>query len=116
MTETKRTKKIAFRLTDTEYAGLEKVASASGDDPNAWCRNLALKQSSEAHMFTRDEQLVYEEIATLRLLMRDGDKSLVGTDEKLMYEWKMLRQQADENATEIAQGLVKRRQRGSRKS
>ena len=94
MTETKRTKNITFRLTDTEYDRVERMAAASGDDPNAWCRNLALKESSEAHGFTGDEQLVYEEIATLRLLIGHGDKSLAGTNEKLMYEWKMLREQA----------------------
>jgi len=114
MTETKRTKNIAFRLTDSKYARVERVA-ASGDDPNAWCRNLALKQSSEAHGFTQDEQLVYEQIATLRFLAGDGVQSLTGTNEKLMYEWKMLREQAGENSTEIAKELVKRRQRGSRK-
>ena len=95
MSETKRPKKIAFRLTDAEYARIEKVASASGDDPDEWCRDLALKQSSEAHAFARDEQLVYEEIATLNFLIGHGDKSLEWTREKLMYEWKMLRQQAD---------------------
>src|SRR5438552_8080310 len=103
MTGTKRTKNIAFRLTDREYARVEKVASARGDDPNTWCRNLALKQSSEVHMFTGDEQLIYEQIATLRFLTADGGQSLAGTNEKLMYELKMLRQQAGENSTEIAQ-------------
>jgi hypothetical protein len=115
MRETKRTKNIAFRLIDTEYARVKRAASASGDDSNAWCRNLALKQSTETHMFTRDEQLVYEEIATLRPLVGHGDKSLAWTVEKLRYEWKMLRQQADEKAAEISQELVKRRQRGAQK-
>ena len=115
MTETKRTKNITFRLTDTEYDRVERVAAASDDDPNMWCRNLALKQSSEVHMFTGDEQLVYEQIATLRFLTGDGVQSLAGTNEKLMYEWKMLRQQADENAAEIAQELVEQRKRDARK-
>jgi hypothetical protein len=115
MTGTKRTKNIAFRLTDTEYARIKRVASAKGDDPNPWCRNVALKQSSEVHMFTGDEQLIYEQIATLRFLEEHGIKSLAWTNEKLMYEWKMLRQQADENAGEIAEQLVTRRQRVSRK-
>ena len=116
MTETKRTKNITFRLTDTEYDRVERAAAASDDDPNIWCRNLALKQSSEVHMFTGDEQLVYEQIATLRFLTGDGVQSLAGTEEKLMYEWKMLRQQAEENATKITQELVKRQQRGLRKN
>jgi hypothetical protein len=88
------------------------VASASDNDPNAWCRNLALKQSSEAHMFTENEQLIYEQIAILRFLIGHGVKLLAGSDEKLIYQWKMLRAQADENSTEIAQELVKRRKRG----
>ena len=66
-------------------------------------------------MFTGDEQLVYEQIATLRFLIGDGVQSLAGTNEKLMYEWKMLRQQAGDNATEIAQELIKLRRRSSRK-
>lgn len=115
MTETKRTKNIAFRLTNSEYARVERVAAASGDDPNTWCRKLALQQSSEAHMFTENEQLIYEQIATLRFLIGHGVKLLAGSDDKLVYEWKMLREQADENATEIAQELIKRRQRGPRK-
>lgn len=115
MTETKRTKNIAFRMTDTEYARVERVASASGEEPNTWCRRLALEQSSEAHMFTGDEQLIYEQTTTLRVLMGHGVRSLAGTNEKLMYEWKMLREHADENVSEIAQELVKRRKRGSRK-
>jgi len=115
MTKTNRNKKIDFRLTNTEYDRIERVASARGDDSNAWCRNLALKQSSEAHMFTRDKQLVDEEIATLRVLIGHGDKSFEGTYDKLMYEWKMLRQQVHENSAEIVQALVKRRQRGSGK-
>lgn len=86
MPGTKRTKNIVFRLTDTEYARIKGVASASGEDTNAWCRNVALKQSSEAQMFTRDEQLVYEEIATLNFLIGHGDKSLARTKEKLIYE------------------------------
>ncbi|MGZ5434991.1 MAG: plasmid mobilization protein, partial [Pyrinomonadaceae bacterium] len=45
MAETKRTKNIAFRLTDDEYAQIEKTATAAGDDPNTWCRKLALTQS-----------------------------------------------------------------------
>jgi hypothetical protein len=33
--ETKRTKNIAFRLNDEEFAQIEKAAIASGEDPTA---------------------------------------------------------------------------------
>ena len=62
MSETKRTKNIAFRLTDEEYAQIDRAATASGDDPNTWCRKLALTQSGEGHTFTKNERLIYQEI------------------------------------------------------
>ena len=36
--ETKKTKLIAFRVTDDEYAQIERIALAVGEDPNNWCR------------------------------------------------------------------------------
>jgi hypothetical protein len=41
MSEAKRTRSVSFRLTDEEYGEIEKAAAA-GDDPNNWCRQLAL--------------------------------------------------------------------------
>jgi len=52
MSETKRTKNIAFRLNDEEFAQIEKAATANGEDPNTWCRKMALTQSGEGHSFT----------------------------------------------------------------
>jgi len=54
MTETQRTKNIAFRLTDEGYSQIERAAIASGDDPNTWCRKLALTHSGEGHTLTKD--------------------------------------------------------------
>jgi uncharacterized protein (DUF1778 family) len=34
--EIKKTRNITFRLTDEEFAQVEKAASAAGDDPNNW--------------------------------------------------------------------------------
>lgn len=53
MSETKRTKNIAFRLNDEEFAQIERAAVAGGEDPNTWCRKMALTQSSEGHAFTK---------------------------------------------------------------
>ena len=44
---TKKTKTIAFRLTDDEYKQIEEAAVATGEDPNEWCRSLSLAQSSK---------------------------------------------------------------------
>src|SRR6185369_14597030 len=42
MNEAKRIRSVSFRLTDEEYREIEKAAVAAGDDPNNWCRQLAL--------------------------------------------------------------------------
>jgi hypothetical protein len=50
--ETKKSRNITFRLTDEEYAQVEKAAASAGDDPNNWCRKAAVSQLSEGHTFT----------------------------------------------------------------
>jgi uncharacterized protein (DUF1778 family) len=110
MSETKRTKNIAFRLTDDEYAQVEKAAAAAGDDPNTWCRKLALSQSSEAHAFTRNERLIYQEVALLRFLVGHGFKLLLGDDERTTAAWKKLTTQADQRSETIVEELLSRRQ------
>ena len=54
MSETKRTKNIAFRVTDEDYARIEKAATAAGDDPNNWCRKAAVGLLSAGHTFTQE--------------------------------------------------------------
>ncbi|HYN25092.1 MAG TPA: hypothetical protein VES69_08595 [Pyrinomonadaceae bacterium] len=61
--ETKKRRNITFRLTDEEYAQVEKAGLSAGDDPNNWCRKAAISPSTEGHPFTKDERLLYQEIA-----------------------------------------------------
>src|SRR6266851_3797559 len=70
--ETKKSRNITFRLTDEEYGQVEKAAASAGDDPNNWCRKAAVSQLSEGHTFTRNERLIYQEIALLRFLLGHG--------------------------------------------
>jgi hypothetical protein len=109
MAETKRTKNIAFRLTDDEFSQIEKAATAAGDDPNTWCRKLALTQSIEGHTFTKNERLIYQEIALLRFLLGHGFKLLFGRNEATAATWKKLTAQADQRSEEIVSELLSRR-------
>src|SRR5437016_11268461 len=103
MSETKRTRNIAFRLTDEEYLQVEKAATATGDDPNTWCRKLALTQSSEGHTFTKNERLIYQEIALLRFLIGHGLKLLFSPNEGTAETWKKLTAQADQKSDKIVE-------------
>ncbi|MGI8836535.1 MAG: hypothetical protein ACR2H4_07840 [Pyrinomonadaceae bacterium] len=107
--ETKKTRNITFRLTDEEYAQVEKAGVAAGDDPNNWCRKAAISLSSEGYAFTKNERLLYQEIALLRFLVGHGFKLLLGRDETTAATWKKLTAQADQRSEKIVEELLSRR-------
>lgn len=109
MSETKRTKNIAFRVTDDDYTKIERAAAAAGDEPNNWCRKLAIGKLTEAHTFTTNERLIYQEIALLRFLLGHGFKQLFRSDESAMATWKKLTAQADQRSEDIVNELLSRR-------
>jgi len=107
--EIKKTRNITFRLTDEEYAQVEKAASAAGDDPNNWCRKVAIDKSSERFALTKNEHLLYQEIALLRFLVGHGFKVLFGADDSTAATWKKLTTQADQRSDQIVDELLSRR-------
>jgi uncharacterized protein (DUF1778 family) len=109
MSETKRTKNIAFRVTDEDYARIEEAATAAGDDANNWCRKVALSQLSEGHAFTKNERLIYQEVALLRFLLGHGFKLLFSRNETTAATWKKFTAQADQRSDEIVDELLSRR-------
>lgn len=96
----KKTKTIAFRLTAEECAKAERAAIAAGDDPNNLCRRLALTQSSEGQGLTKNQRLIYEEIARVRYLVGHGFRLLLGTREPTATTWKKITAQADQRSGE----------------
>jgi uncharacterized protein (DUF1778 family) len=109
MSETKRTRNIAFRLTDDEYQHIERVAEASGEDPNTWCRKTALAHSKDGYAFTKNERLIYQEIALLRFLVGHGFKLLFSKNDTTAAAWKKLTAQADQQSDAIVSELLSRR-------
>lgn len=108
--ETKKTRNITFRLTDEEYDQVEKAGLAAGYDPNNWCRKAAIDRSRERFALTKNERLLYQEIALLRFLVGHGFKLLLGGDETTTATWKKLTTQADQKSETIVQELLSRRQ------
>jgi hypothetical protein len=108
--ETKRTKHIAFRVTDDEYAQIERIAMAVGEEPNNWCRVLTISAAREGSGLTKTERLIYEEIARVRYLVGNGFRILFGSkEEATAANWKLITAQADQRAGPIADGLLSRR-------
>ena len=107
--ETKKTRNITFRLTNEEYAQVEKAAETAGDDPNNWCRKAATDKASEAFALSKNERLLYQEVALLRFLVGHGFKLLLGGDETTAATWKKLTTQADQRSEKIVEELLSRR-------
>jgi hypothetical protein len=109
MSEAKRIKYVSFRLTDEEYTEIERAAGAAGDDPNNWCRNLALMASREGPLFGKTGRLIYTELAILRFLIGHGFKLLFSRNAAESTAWTKLTTQADQRSGEIVQVLMSRR-------
>ncbi|MDX6498896.1 MAG: hypothetical protein QOG23_2156 [Blastocatellia bacterium] len=109
--ESKKSKNITFRLTNEQYEQIERAALAAGEDPNSWCRKVALIQLTEGFGLTKNDRLIYEEIARVRYLVGNGFRILFGSrEEATAAHWKLITAQADQRAGKIADGLLSRRQ------
>ncbi|MEK6334813.1 MAG: hypothetical protein AABM67_07685 [Acidobacteriota bacterium] len=108
--ETKKTKLIAFRVTDEEYAHIDRIALARGEDPNNWCRNITVTEAREGFGLTKTERLIYEEIARVRYLAGHGFRLLLGSKEATATAWQKLTADADHSSEIIADNLLSRRQ------
>jgi len=108
-TGSKKSRNITFRLTDETFSQVERAAEAAGDDPNSWCRKAALGQLTEGHTFTKNERLIYQEIALLRFLIGHGFKLLFSRNDATAATWKKLTAQADQRSEEIVNEVLSRR-------
>src|SRR6266850_1791962 len=110
--EAKKIKTIAFRLTDEEYARAERAAIAAGDGtPNTWCRALVLAKANAGEGMTKNQRLIYEEIARVRYLVGHGFRVLIGGQDATAEMWKKMTADADYHREVIADDLLSRRQR-----
>ncbi len=107
--ETKKTKNIAFRVTDEEYAQIERIALAMGEDANNWCRNITVAEAREGSGLTKTERLLYEEIARMRYMVGHGFRLLLNSKEATATAWKKITADADQSSGIIADDLLSRR-------
>lgn len=107
--ETKKTKNIAFRVTDDEYAQIERTALAMGVDTNVWCRNIVVTEAREGSGLTKTERLLYEEIARARYLVGHGFRLLFASNGTAADAWKKITADIDQHSEIIADDLLARR-------
>jgi len=109
MSDPKRIKHINFRVTDEEYAEIEKAAKAAADEPNNWSRKLILSAAREGPLFGKSGRLIYTELAILRFLIGHGFRLLFSRNEAQADAWTKLTTQADQRTDAIVTELLSRR-------
>jgi hypothetical protein len=109
MNDAKRIRSVSFRLTDEEYGEIKKAAVAAADEPNNWCRQLALTAAGEGPLFGKTGRLIYTELAVLRFLIGNGLRILFSRNEGEAAAWTRYTAQADQKADEIVAELLSRR-------
>ncbi len=107
--ETKKSRNITFRITSEQYEQVENAAIAAGEDPNSWCRKGALIQLSEGFGLTKNDRLLYEEIARMRYMVGHGFRLLLESKEPTAAAWKKITADADQSSGIIADDLLSRR-------
>ncbi len=107
--ESKKSRNITFRLTNKQYVQVENAALAAGEDPNSWCRNVALLQLTEGFGLTKNDRLLYEEIARMRYMVGHGFRLLLDSKEASAAAWKKITADADQSSGVIADNLLSRR-------
>ena len=103
---------ITFRVTEDEYAGIANAALAADDEPNSWCRSVALSSINKAQT-TIDNRAIYTEIACLRHLFHHGFNILFSNDSNALKAsaWDMLGKFTNDHANAIYEQLRKDRLR-----
>lgn len=107
--ETRKSRNITFRVSNEQYEQLENVALAAGDDINSWCRRIALMQTTEGFGLTKNDRLLYEEIARARYLVGHGFRLLFASKETAADAWKKITTDIDQHSEIIADDLLSRR-------
>src|SRR3979490_2945917 len=109
--DTKKSKNITSRLSNEIYEQVENAALAAGEEPNSWCRKVALIQLTEGFGLTKNDRLIYEEIARVRYLVGHGFRILIGEQDATPEGWKKITADADYHIEVIADNLLSRRQK-----
>lgn len=66
-------------------------------------------ESSEGHGLSKNQRLIYEEIARVRYLAGHGFRLLLGSQEATAATWKKITAQVDQRAGRITDDLLSRR-------
>lgn len=98
---------VIFRLTESEWSAASLRAEAVGESLNDWARAVVVERSGESHTLTKNEMILFEELARVRFLLGNAFK-LMATGALTGEAWDGVRKDAAESAEEHARLLLSR--------
>src|ERR1700694_1385356 len=92
--------RIGYRLDDEAWLELKRVVAGTGFSPHDWCRMAALEKLKDQYGLTRNERILFEQVARIQYLLGRG-LQLLADDKLSSEEWKRLRSYARERVDVI---------------
>lgn len=105
-------RKIQFRLSEHHWRQLCEAADRAGINPNDWCRALTLNELDKGHGLSRNEQLIYEELARTYYLVSNAF-GLMAEGKFNREEWQKIAPRVVEYGNKVTETLLLKRLEGA---
>jgi hypothetical protein len=102
MQRPKMTRVISFRVTEEDWVKIQRAAEQSGTTPNEWCRRMALERLNLWSGMTRNQLILFSQIARCRFLVENAFQ-LLAEDKLQSHVWRSYRDYAKGNLQTIVE-------------
>ena len=96
---------ISFRLTDEAWIRVEQEVAATELTPHDWCRLVVLEKLNREHGLSKNERILFDQIARIQYLLGLG-LQLLAEDKLTSEEWKKVRTYAKANLEVISSRVL----------
>jgi hypothetical protein len=117
MVHAKKTRFISFRISEELLIEVEMAAVDAGVKGREWCRDIVLAKLGSEDVLTPNERLLFQNLLRVQYPMIHGFQ-LLADHNLTIEEWKKLRANVKDRASEIAFAVLERHaeKRHARKS
>lgn len=98
---------ISFRVTGETWLGIQSAIDGSDLTPHEWCRRSVLERLNKNGSLSRSERLLFQHLIRAQYLITQGFQ-LLADNSLTSHQWKALRANAMQRATEIADAALAR--------
>ncbi len=104
----RKTRTISFRVSEDEWQLMEQAVSTTTTTPHDWCRETILNALKQDHGLSRNERLIYDEVARGYYLLTNAF-SLIAQNKMDQEAWQTVIAKASKEGATINAELLLRR-------